>query len=58
MKIRPSILVGEVMLGAIAIICATNGWVEATLGITGIIGTTMHKLVESEEKGQQKKGEK
>lgn len=50
-KIRPSILVGECVLAAVAIILALQGYVEATLGVVGIIGTTMHKLVESEEKG-------
>ena len=50
-KIRPAILLGESVLGAVGIILALAGHWEGAIGIAGIIGTTLSKLVESEEKG-------
>jgi len=49
-KIRPSIIIGELVLGTALVYAIINGSIEAVLGIAGIIGTTMSKLVESEEK--------
>lgn len=51
-KIRPAVLLGELILGAIGIILALNGHLEGALGVAGIIGSTLSKAFESEEKGQ------
>jgi len=51
-KIRPAILLGELVLGTALIVVACNGEIEAALGIGGFIAATMSKLVESEEKGE------
>lgn len=51
-KIRPAILLGEIVLGIIGTILAlANHW-EGAIGVAGIIGTTLNKAFESEEKGQ------
>lgn len=47
MKIRPQVLVGEIVLGAVAIILALNGEIEGALGCVAVIGATMKELVES-----------
>ncbi len=49
-KVRLSILLGEAVLGAIGICLVIVGHYEGALGVAGLIGTTMHKMVESEEK--------
>jgi hypothetical protein len=51
-KVRPAILLGELVLGTVAIILALGGQHEGAIGVAGIIGTTMHKAFESEEKGE------
>jgi len=50
-KIRPAILLGELVLGTIGVILALNLHWEGTIGVAGIIGTMMSKIVESEETG-------
>lgn len=50
-KIRPAILLGEIVLGIALVYASISGNIEAVLGIAGIMGTMMFKLVESEEKG-------
>lgn len=52
MKVRPAILLGETILGAIAIIALFLGYdIAAGVAIGGICAT-LPKLVESEEKTQ------
>ena len=46
MKIRLQVLVGEVTLGALALLLAWNGHIEGAVGIAGIIGATLDKLVD------------
>jgi len=48
-KIKPQVLIGELMLGAIAIILVMNGHYEGAIGIAGVIGTTMKELIHSAE---------
>ena len=48
MKIRPQVLAGEILLAAIGILLVLNSHFEGAVGVAGIIGTTMHKLVESD----------
>ena len=48
MKIRISVLLGEVLIGAIAILLIYNGHFEGAVGIAGIIGATMDKIIEKE----------
>jgi len=50
-KIRPAILLGEFVLGVIGTILALNSHWEGAIGVAGIIGTTLNKAFESEEKG-------
>lgn len=50
-KIRPAILLGELVLGIIGAILALNSHWEGAIGVAGIIGTTLNKAFESEEKG-------
>ena len=50
MKIRPAVLLGELILGAGGILLVLGGHIEGAVGVFGIIGATMHKLVDSEEK--------
>lgn len=50
-KVRPVALLGEIVLGGIGLICAWNhAWTEA-VAVAGLIGVTMNKAIESEEKG-------
>lgn len=49
-KIRPAILLGEIILGIGLCFAVYIKNIEAVLGIVGILGATMSKLVESEEK--------
>ena len=49
-KVRLSILFGELVLGTIAGMLCYYGHFEGAVGVAGLIGTTMHKMVESEEK--------
>lgn len=49
-RIRPAILLGELVLGSIGVILALAGHFEGALGVAGIIGTTLNKAFESEEK--------
>ena len=48
MKIRISVLLGEVLIGAIAILLIFHGHFEGAVGIAGIIGATMDKIIEKE----------
>ena len=48
MKIRISVLLGEILLGAIAILLILNSHFEGAVGIAGIIGSTMDKVIEKE----------
>ncbi len=50
MKIRPAILLGKLILGVGGILLVIGGHIEGAVGVFGIIGVTMHKLVESEER--------
>jgi len=50
-KIRPAILLGEIVLGTMGTILALNGHMEGAIGVAGIIGSTLSKLADSEEKG-------
>jgi hypothetical protein len=50
-KIRPAILLGELVLGIGFVVLCVAGHFEAAIGVAGIIGTTLRGLVESEEKG-------
>jgi hypothetical protein len=52
LKVRPVALMGEVVLGALAIILAIRGAYTEAGAIGAIIGLTMQKAVESEEKGE------
>lgn len=49
-RVRLSILFGELVLGTIACWLVYAGHFEGAVGVAGLIGTTMHKMVESEEK--------
>lgn len=49
-KIRPAVLLGEIILGTIGVILALAGHWEGAIGVAGIIGTTLNKAFESEEK--------
>lgn len=49
-KVRPAVLLGELVLAAIGVILALKGHYEGAIAVAGLIGTTMSKLVESEEK--------
>ena len=51
-KIRPAILLGEMVLGVIGVVLAINQHWEGAIGVAGIIGTTLQKAFESEEKGK------
>ncbi len=46
MRIRISVLLGESMLGAIAILLVFNGHFEGAVGIAGMIAATMDKVIE------------
>jgi len=46
MKVRISVLLGEIMLGAIAILLILNGHFEGAVGIAGMIAATMDKVIE------------
>ncbi len=48
MKIRISVLLGEVLIGAIAILLVFNGHFEGAIGIAGMIAATMDKVIEKE----------
>ena len=50
-KIRPGILLGEIVLGTVAIWVACLGYPEIAGVAVGGICATLPKLVESEEKG-------
>ena len=51
-KIRPTIiLISLGLIGSLAYAVAV-GYTEAVTGIIGVLGTTIYKLVESEEKGE------
>ena len=45
-KIRPQVFLGEVILAIIAVMLILNGHFEGAVGIAGIVGSTMDKLVE------------
>ena len=49
-KIRPAILLGELILGALGLVMALNSHWEGAVGVAGIIGSTLSKAWESEEK--------
>ena len=49
-KLRPTILLGQAILGAAMIMLAIDGHVEAAIGIAGIIGLTMQKIIDLEGK--------
>ena len=51
-KVRPAVLLGEVILGVIGTILALAGHWEGAIGVAGIIGATLSKAFESEEKGK------
>jgi hypothetical protein len=51
-KIRPAILLGEFILGIIGTLLAYQGHYEGALGVVGVIGSTLNKAFESEEKGE------
>lgn len=46
MKIKPQVFLGEVILAVIAVMLVLNSHFEGAVGIAGIIGATMDKLVE------------
>jgi len=45
-KIKPQVFLGEIILAIIAVLLILNGHFEGAVGIAGIIGATMDKLVE------------
>lgn len=49
-RIRPVALLGELVLGTIGIIMGVNGAYTEAGAVAAIIGLTMHKAIESEEK--------
>lgn len=51
-KIRPAVLLGEFVMGTIACLAIVYGDVEIAVGAVTGIAATIHKLVESEEKGE------
>jgi len=50
-KIRPAILLGELVLGAVAYVALVMGFETVAGAAVGGICATLPKLVESEEKG-------
>ena len=50
MKIRIAVWLGEAGLIALAVILAVNSHIEGAIGVAGIIGATMDKVVEREPK--------
>ena len=51
MKIRPAVLLGELGLTIITCLAMVYGFKEVAIAAVTAIAATMHKLVESEEKG-------
>lgn len=49
---RPAIWIAEGVLGAAIIYSINVGWTELAYAALAILGTTIGKLVESEEKGE------
>lgn len=53
-KLRPGILFGELMLGAIAIVALVFSYETVATAAVAVLGATLPKLVESEEKSNDK----
>lgn len=50
-KLRPAILLGEIVLMVVAIVAMVSSYESIAAGCVGAIAATLPKLVESEEKG-------
>ena len=48
-KIRPQVLVGEILLAALGICLINVGAYEGAIGCAALIGTTIQKVIEDKE---------
>jgi len=46
MKIRTSVVLGEVLIGTMGILLILNGHFEGAVGLAGLIAATMDKVIE------------